>query len=243
MKSRLRASNKEKDMIRNYKAFSLALVAMFALSAFVAQGASAVPLTVNEGANGTTFYTGDQDGSLHSFSTPNGEVNCNTAVFSGTSTGASVNELTITPTYSNCKAFGFATAHVTHHGCNYTFTTPTTISANEVTWHPNNIHIICPAGKAITVTPTFLGSSVCTQSIGEQTPTGGHIIATNAGTNNPNGMDITLHVTLTGIHYTGTGGACGDANTHNDGVYNGTSTVRGFSNSNHITQRGITFSV
>jgi hypothetical protein len=229
-------------MIRKHKAFGLALVAVFALSAFVAQGASANPLTVEGGATGTTFYTGDQDNGLHIFHNDGGNVECSTAVFTGTTTGASVNELTITPSYNECKAFGFAKAEVHHNGCNYTFTTPETKSANEVTWNNNQIHIVCNTGNPITITPTFAGVSVCTQFVDTQTPTGGHVTGTNAGVNNPNGMDITLHVALTGIHYFGTGGACGNNETHNNATYNGTSTVRAFSNAAHSIQRGITFS-
>jgi hypothetical protein len=227
-------------MIRKYKAFGLALVAMFALSAFMAQGASAVPLTV-EGLSGTNaYYTGDQDNGLHEFITPNGSVKCTTAVFAAkTTVGTAVNEITISPSYSGCSAFGFATAHVKPNGCTYTFTTPTTIDVNTVTWHPEQIHIDCPEGNSIEITPTSFGVSVCTQFVSKQTPTAGHIVGRNVSNSNP--MDITLEVTLEKIHYTGTGGICGNAETHSDATYKGNSTVKCYKNEAHTEQVSCTF--
>jgi len=230
-------------MIRNYKAFGLAVVAMFAFSAFVAQVASANPLTT---PGGKVFYTGDQDSGLHEFKTPSGTVKCTTAVFTANSEGASVNELNVTPSYSGCTAFGFASSHVKPNGCTYKFTTPTKIKAGEVTWTGSKeeakaqLHIVCAAGKSIEITPTTFGVSVCTQFVAGQTPTEGHVIGTNAGTAEK--MDITLDIALKGIHYTGTGGACGNSETHGDAEYNGKSTVRCFSDEKHEKQVSCTFS-
>jgi len=228
-------------MIRNYKAFALAFAAMFALGAIVAQGASATPLTVGTSAP-TVFITGDQDGGTHTFTTPNGNVQCTNTSFSGSGANTEgkglVKEITVTPDYTSCKAFGIATAHVTHNGCTYTFTTPSTLlKTGEVKWDPNDLHIECPAGKSIQITPTVFGVSSCTQSVGPQTVTGGHVIGRNAGTN-----DITLEITLSGIHYTGTGGVCGNSETHSDATYVGSSTVKCFSDSAHTNQISCTFS-
>ena len=229
-------------MIRNYKGLGLALMAMFVFGAIAAQGASAVPLTVETEAP-TVFVTGDQDGGSHAFTTPEGSVVCSNTTFSGSGPQASgqVNHLTVTPDYTSCKAFSIATAHVNHNGCNYTFTTPSTdIGVGLVTWHPNDLHIVCPTGKSIQITPTAFGVSVCTQSVGPQTVTGGHVIGRNVAGSSP--MDITLEIKLSGIHYTGTGGACGNGETHSDATYTGNSTVKCYSNSTHTTQIGCTFS-
>jgi hypothetical protein len=188
-------------MIRNSKRFGAILMGVFALAAFGAQAASAVPLTVNEGAIGTTFYTGDQDGGSLEFRTPSGTVKCTTVVFTATSTGATVDELTVSSTISGCVAFGFSTAHVKTNGCAYTFTTPTTLSSSEVTWGNEQLHFVCPVGKSMEITPTAFGVSGCTQFMGAQTPTGGHVLCTNKGGIGANEMDLTLETTLSGLHY------------------------------------------
>jgi len=223
-------------MIRNYKAFGLALMAMVAFGAVMVQSASAVPLTVPSSL-AKVFVTGDKT-TEHVFSTPNGSVKCNTVDFhgSGAASSGAVNELTIEPTYSNCTAFGFATAHVKVNGCTYTFTTPTLVKTGEVTWDPTlpegkgQFHIICPAEKKIEITPTSFGVSVCTQFVEAQTPTGGHLVARNSATISP--MDIDLEATLKEIHYTGSkaGSVCGGPETNTNAEYNGSVTVTCFSN-------------
>ena len=241
-------------MIRNFKALGLAFAAMLALGAFAAQGASAVPLTV-EGLGGvaTTAYTsGDQDGGTHVFKSTGGSVSCVEASFIGSgaanSSGA-VNEQTVSASYptekagggNNCTAFGFAGTHVKMNECTYTFTTPTQIAGQAtgvVTFEPP--HLVCPAGKAVEITPTSFGFSVCTQTIAAQTPTGGHVIGRNVAGSSP--MDITLEITLTGIHYTGTGSSCGDGTTHSDGSLTGNSTVKCYSDPARTKQVGCTFS-
>lgn len=230
-------------MIRNYKAFGLALVAMLALGAFVAQAASAKPLTVEGVATGTTIHiTADQE-TAHKFTTPNGSVSCTTASFDATkateTAAGAISELTVAPTYTGCTAFGFASAHVAVNGCTYTLTTPTSIGVGVVTWHPSQIHIDCPT-KPIEITPTSFGVSVCTQSVGAQTPTSGHIVGRNVEKSNP--MDVTLEVTLSGLHYTGSGSVCGNSETHSDATYSGNSTGKCYKNAAHTEQVGCTFS-
>jgi len=225
----------------------LAITAIIALGALVVEPAAAVPLTVEGGASGTTFYTGDQDNSSHEFVTPAGTVKCTTAVFTGSSTGASVNELTLAPSYSGCTAFGFAGTDVKVNGCTYTFTTPKKSTLTTVTWSNVNengiqreeLHIICPAGKKIEITPTSFGASVCTQFIGPQTPGWGHVTGRNAGTSLA--MDITLEFTLESIVYTGSGGACGTSGVA--AKYTGKSTISAYSSETHFTQRGLTISL
>ncbi len=228
-------------MIRRYKAIGIALAAILALSALAAQAASASPLTVTEGASGTTFYTGDQDGKRWIFATPDGESECPTTSIKASSSGTFVNETSYEATYSNCSGLGFVVMHWNQGGCTYTFTTPTSIKPGEVTWHASGIHIVCSSGKSIEYTPTLFGVSACTRFIGSQTPTGGHIVGKNTG-GGANEMDVTLEITLSGIHYTSTGGACGSAGAHTDLTWTGNSTVRAYSNGGHTTQRGITFS-
>jgi hypothetical protein len=230
-------------MMHRYKAIGVALAAILALSALAAQAASATPLTVNEGASGTTFYTGDQDGATWIWKDSGGnEAVCPATVISASTSGASVSETTWAATYEKCSGFGFAIMHWNHNGCTYTFTEPTQIKTGEVTWNASDIHIVCPTGKQIEYTPTVFGASVCTRFVNPQTPTSGHIVGRNVGGVGANEMDVTLEITLTGIHYTGTGSVCGDSSTHSDWTWTGKSTVRAYSNGGHSTQRGITFS-
>jgi hypothetical protein len=240
-------------MIRNSKAFSLALAALLALGAFVAQGALASPLTV-EGisAPGTAFTTGDQDGGVFVLKSAGGEVSCTEASFSGSGaveTGGKVNELTVVASFptekagggNNCTAFGFAGAHVKMNECTLTFTTPTSLGGGVVTWSGSSqLHLVCPTGKVVEITPTFLGSSVCSQSFAPQTPTSGHVLSRNVASSSP--MDVTGEFTLTGIHYTGTGSSCGNSETHSDATLTGNTTNKCYSDSSRTKQVGCTVS-
>lgn len=241
-------------MIRNYKALGVAFAAMLALSAFAAQGASAISgLTTEPAGISPVFVTGDQEGHTTFTATAHGgSVSCTEVGYKGQGNSVSgrVSELTVTPTYNtntkaganNCTAFGFPT-HVTNHDCSFTFTTPTGGSATVPTWNPNDIHLLCSTGKGITITPTFGGISVCSQTIAAQTATGGHVVGTNITDSVSGKMAVTLDLTVTGIHYVGTGGVCGTAGvTTTDGDLTGSSTVRCYSDAAHATQIGCTFS-
>jgi hypothetical protein len=70
-------------------------------------------------------------------------------------------DLTVTPTISSCKFAGF-NATVNMNGCDYKFTTPATEGTDA--WLAS-MDIVCPAGKAITVT-----AGPCTYTIGAQGP-------------------------------------------------------------------------
>jgi len=226
-------------MIRKVKALGIALLAMTALGAVAAQAASAGEYTVpGAGATQVSHLTTDII-TNHKFTTPSGSVTCTHVTFSGTQTGPNSTQLTIVPIYTGCTAFGFATAHVKMNECDYLFTEPTSVGANLWTIHPP--HIQCPEGKAIEITPTAFGASVCTQKIAAQTPTNGHIMASNNALGG-NEMDVVLETTIEGIHYTGNGGACGNGETHSDATYTGKDTVTGFSNPEHTTRIGVTIS-
>ncbi len=192
-------------MIRNYKAIGLALMAVFAFGALAAQGASANPLTV--GGAGTLFVTGTTDKeSIHTLTVEPGlKVECSHSLYSGSAAvvGGAVNHITLTPEYTGCKAFGFATADVKTNGCHFTLTTPTKI-VGGVQWHPAQIHVLCTEGKKIEITPTSFGASVCTAFVDSQTPTAGHLISKNLAEN-----ELTDEATVEGVTYTSTGSACG----------------------------------
>jgi archaellum component FlaF (FlaF/FlaG flagellin family) len=167
--------------MKNLKILGLALVAVFAMSAVVASGASALsPAFTSEGS--PTILTGSQEGS-DVFTTHGGTVTCTTATYEGTQTGTESSETEVTPTYSGCTAFGFVNVPIDVNGCKYVFT------ANQ------SMHIVCPAEKSIEVT-----APGCTVTVGTQTPTGPNTIEyTNIGAGTT--MEVTLDVSLSGIHY------------------------------------------
>jgi len=224
-------------MSRNHKRLALIAVAVLAFIAQSVSGAAASPLTI-EGGGAKTWFTGDQDNGKHKFIS-SATVECNNAVFfAASSEGATINELTVNVTYSGCSAFGFASTDIKTNGCVFTYTTPTSVGEGVVTWDAAGVHLVCPEGKKIDVTPTTFGVSVCTQSVGSQTPTGGHVTGRNVAGTSP--MEGTLEATLTGIHFTGTGGACGTGGTNAE--YTGNSRLRCYSNETHTSQVGCTFS-
>jgi hypothetical protein len=231
-------------MIRNIRALGIALMAVFALSAVAAQTAAAGENLTIEGivAPAKGFATGTKT-TTHVFATPNGEVVCSTISFpsEAVQAGGTVSEVTVNPSYSGCTAFGFATAHVTNNGCHYLFTKPTDLGGGKWTFHPP--HIVPTSGSTcnFTITPTFFGASVCTQTVENQTPTGGHVTATN-GTAANGKMDVTLHTTLTGIHYKGTGGVCGENVTNTNATYTGDVTIECYKNAAHTEATGCTLS-
>lgn len=203
--------------------FTLMVTAMLALGGLGAAGAQAtfsftlekVPVSV----------TGSiPAGSEEVFTTAEGTVKCTTSSLTGTVPSLTSSELKLEPHYSNCTMFGL-TAHVNATPCYRLYTTPTAGSVGNRTGEPP--HYKCPGGGATTFTPTLFGGSVCTLTMEEQTPTGGHVIYTNSGGAGKE-MDLLLHTTDTGIHYKGTGGVCGNGETHSDGTYTGTWTLRAY---------------
>ncbi len=229
-------------MKRKLKALGIALMAAFAFSAIAAGTAAAGETYTSEvGAGVQTFVTMEKTSNLV-FATPSGEFTCTTVGLPGEAkpAGPAAHEITINPSYSGCTAFGF-TSHLTNNGCHYVLTTPTDLGGGKWTIHP--WHLVASTKsveQCFTITPTFFGASVCTQSVPPQTPTGGHIIATNTGT--AGAMDVRLEITFSGTHYTGTGGVCGDGTTHTDATLTGSLTVKCYSNVTHTTQVGCTIS-
>ncbi len=223
-------------MLRNVRVLGLMLGVLLGLAGMSAQSVAASPLTVGQS---NAWLTGDQDGGTHSFNT-SASISCFTATFKAKTTGTTVNELTITPAYESCTAFGFATAHVSMNGCTYTLTTANDFGTNQVVWNGGlfgQLDIACPEGKTIVITPTSLGVSVCTQTIGAQDP-GGSIVGRSAGT--AGAMDITLEISWTRLSYKGTGGPCGTSGEF--GSYTGNSTFRCYGNEFHTFQTPCTFS-
>lgn len=184
------------------RTLSTALIAVLALCAAAASTASA------EGIYTATEYpatgTGVSEVGNDTFTTEAGNVECK-AHYEATLTAAS-SDLTVIPTYTNCKAFGFASATVNMGSCDYTFTTPKTVTAPHI-WTAQ-VHVKCTdKTKPITIT-----AGACETTVGEQTPEG-HVIITTT-TTKPTDLDvlasfkgITYNVTKDGFlcPFSGTG--------------------------------------
>jgi hypothetical protein len=218
-------------MTRNLKTLGIALAAVFAMSAVVASAASA-KYHFESDSTPTTYLTSAAED--HVFSANGTNVECNEIAFEGSQSGETASSVTIEPLYNDCEAFGLK-ADVIENGCHYTFTTPTTtLGTDEFTGAAPNVNC---GEEGFEITPTFIGFSVCTVTIGSQEP-GGHVIYHNAGTSGA--MDVEVTSDVTGVDFTSTGGACGEDG--NDGTYKGDATVRGYSNEAHTEATNTTIS-
>ena len=181
------------------------LVLVLAMSASVASVASAAEY---HSAGAPTTITGSQS-STNAFHVPGaGTVECTTATFHSAQATTTTKELTVHPTYGGCKAFGFANTHINTAPCNYTFTEPSGGKAA--------VHVAC-SGGSISITPTFLGSSVCTMTVGSQT-TGGNVDLANQA-----GGKVLVTSTVTNIAHSAGCGASAAA----DGTYTGSVLTQG----------------
>jgi hypothetical protein len=184
-------------MIRNLKVLGLAFVAMLAMNAVVASAASASEYTCGSyecKATGSNLAGGE------TFTTPGGTVKCNSHYVietintaNGTGLTGPDDEVTVTPTYSNCTAFGFVNATVTMHGCDYVFHAGASTGGGV---YDNTADIECPTEKPITIK-----AGTCLVDVPEQTG------LTNVKTTNvaggitvqPDVHSVTINVTEDGF--------------------------------------------
>ncbi|HYG96180.1 MAG TPA: hypothetical protein VD741_03640 [Solirubrobacterales bacterium] len=162
-------------MISKLKTLGIALVAVLAMSAVVASAASATNFTASTYPTSATATSplGNDD-----FSTEAGSVECKGHFLVGPLTAAAPT-VTVTPTYSECEAFGFLNATVNMNGCDYTF------NVNE------SVTVDCPAGKSIVIV-----AGTCETTIGAQGPLNTVDLANNTETS------ISAKANVTGIAYT-----------------------------------------
>ena len=175
-------------MIRNIKILGVAFVAMLAMSAVIASAASATGFTLRS-ETVPTQLTGKQHAGNDVFTTHAGKVECTEATYLGEQTVTPTNEVSVTPTYSGCTAFGFANTPIDVNGCSYKFTTVTKEGAN----FEGAADVVCPANKVIEVT-----AFGCTVTVGTQAGLG-KVTFTNIGTTTT--REVTVDVNLTGIKY------------------------------------------
>lgn len=212
-------------MIRKIKALGLALVAVFAMSAVVASAASATNGTLTTFPTTTVVATGEQVGE-HVFTLTDhpiigggfANVKCKKATFDGVGTNKDGDTtVTVTPTYSECTAFGLA-ATIEHDECTYILHTGTTTGLGG--WHVVTT-VSCPEGKTITIK-----TATCEVRVGSQSLTTSEV--TNSGTSAE--MDLLLHTNIENIAYTvtkdGIGCPLSGTGSFSKGDYVGTTTVK-----------------
>lgn len=135
--------------------------------------ASAYPATI----------TGSNTHGSESLTTEAGTTQCDSH-FVTSSIGAATSTLTITPTYSECTAFGFLNATVTTEGCTYVIHATEELKPGTYQHH---LDIACPEGKSIKIVSGTCKAEIKAQS-GLTT-----VKTTNSGSN------LTLEWELTGV--------------------------------------------
>jgi len=195
-------------MIRSFKILGLLVVAALAMSAAIASSASAeVTFTCS---SYECKATGSNTLGNEKFTTEAGTVECDShfvveeyGTLIGTGLQAASTTATVTPTYTNCVAFGFLGASVNMDSCDFVFHATEKIALNVYKHH---VDVVCTnAGDAITIT-----AGTCTLDVPAQTG-----LTTVKTTNLANGTvtvqpevnNITINVTKDGIGcpFNGTG--------------------------------------
>ena len=150
-------------------------------------GGSGPPPLSNEFTASTypTTATGESALGNDTLTTEAGKVECK-AHYSST-LAAKSSTLTVTPTYSECKAFGFLSASVEMKGCDYILNSATVPSSDIST---SKLDISCPT-EVITIK-----AATCTMLIGPQKG-----LSKVTTTNNTAAGDLSVQAAVTGIEY------------------------------------------
>jgi hypothetical protein len=202
-------------MIRNFKALGLAFVAVLAMGAVMASGASAAKIV---GSAGAVNIHGAQ-ATNHEFvltDNSNLKTTCTTATFTGSIPAGGTSTPEAIPIYSGCTAFGLnSTIHTT--GCKYVFHIGTFNAAGT----PASVDVECGSG-AITIT-----TLTCEVKVDTQTGPESKGLTANTGTNT--GTDVLLDTSVTQIAYTVTKDGIGcplkAVGSYTEGDYTGTTTL------------------
>jgi hypothetical protein len=154
-------------MTRSLKSLGLLVGAMLVLCGLMAQAASAhVPARFTSEQN-TTTITGETDpGTVSKFVVTGQTVECGIERYHGHVVGTSVETVTVTPTYTECTAFGFLNAKVTGFG-HYPASEGAGPYCDYRLRADGFADIECPVGKDITVE-----ASTCTVHVPAQTELG-----------------------------------------------------------------------
>jgi hypothetical protein len=225
-----------KKMKRTLKALGLALAAIFAMSALLAQGAQAVETTehtFNSEVENTVLTGGLDPGFEDEFTAGSATFKCTPVVFEGTVAGKAVDTVTVTPTYgsttkpSGCSGGGQEIIVHTNH-CAYNFDSDTVLTPGTEEEHaPVEIECSGTEENEITITIPSIG---VTLHMPAQKPADG-VRYTNIGAGAT--REVTVHTTAKSIKGTCKGVNCfliGLANgkEFTNATYNGTEKIAGY---------------
>jgi hypothetical protein len=216
-------------MKRNLKALGLAIVAVFAMSAIVAQAAQAKFDTIKTFPTQEHMFlksSADETEPNQVFTTVTGgfSVTCKRLSLMATVLDGST-EAEGEPSYTECSS-PLGAAEVNSNGCTYKFTSETNANEHAV------VHLVCPAGKEIEIS-----TGGCKLFVpGGQTLTGIHYANVQTGTAEREmhlTMSVTSEMNISG--HSGGGLACelgGVPATFTQATYKGKATVQAVEDSN-----------
>jgi hypothetical protein len=234
-------NRKDEAMTRNLKAFGLALVAMLAIGAFAAQGASAAEEHSFRSAANQTVLTGQNESygtgsSRDRFTATAGlAIECD-STFEGTNTGAETDTVRVRPTYSSCA--GGVTVH--NNGCEYVFDSDTEQASGHSTSSEHaTVRLDCGANHEHSIEITRPGCNIAFSTTHNSTGTTVNQSLSGvryANTSHSSNSTITVTATAKTIRYIVTAGSfCGlaghAAGTYSNGTYDGLASVTGYTHS------------
>ena len=172
-------------MMRNLKVLGTAVVAVLAMSAFVASAASADTFQSEGGVKAS--LTGAQV-TTNILKTTAGSAECKTATFTAT-TASGVSEVPAVPAYSSCTCIGIACT-VSMNGCSYV------LRINGAGSTTGTADVVCPEGKEITLT-----SAKCIVHVPAQA---GLATVTYSNSGATTTREVVLTLNIAGIKYSHT---------------------------------------
>ena len=222
-------------MSMKLKALGLGLLAMIAVSGFAAVNATGETggHFTSDSPNGKTVITGtEKQGTSHTTQLAVeglSGIHCEHALYEATAGAATVESLTVTPTYTKCTTSpsGATNVVVDHNGCNYTFT----IGKKIATVH-QTVSIVCPAGKAIVIT-----HPECEITVPPQTLTG--ITYNTVVEENKHAITLVAEIGVNGTPKLTTqfhAGFCVLLGTTHLGSFTGSVTVKGYEDQSTLSE-------
>ncbi len=207
-------------MTHNLKTLGLALVAVVAMSAMAASAASAEMFVFTSAAH--TTLAGTQVGATK-MTVDAGTASCETAKFSGAMTSDTALEVSLVPTYSECKFSGLTGTTIDMNSCEFVFGAVEKEGSN---YEVENRIDCAKSTESIAITAKVAGVLKCTVDIGEQEGLK-KITVSNEGS--PTKLHTSIG--LSGIKYSQTAGSglghCETLENTTNGTYEGVETIEG----------------
>lgn len=228
-------------MTRTLKALGLALLAACAIGAVTASSASAAKDIVtcqpncDITATGTATVFGTKGSLL--------EVTCSHETFSSTTVADQAENITVTPTYSGCRAEPFGAATVDMNGCDYKLTGITT--SNKAT-NGTTDRVTAPVDVEGACEHIVITAPGCEIKVPQQSGLHGLLFSHGGGTGATTDVKVTAQVDK--IHYTTndtiTCTLASLPSTGTDGYLTGSATAKGYeSHSAHGTNNHVALAV